>query len=136
MAERKIQKALVSVTDKSGVAQFCRALHDTYGTQIISTGGTAKVLEEAGVPVTEISEYTGFPEMMGGRVKTLHPKVHGGLLARRDSAEHMEEAAAHDIPMIDLVCVNLYEFEKTVAKPDVTFADAVEHIDKIGRAHV
>ncbi len=129
MAERKIQKALVSVTDKSGVAQFCRALHDIYGTQIISTGGTAKVLEEAGVPVTEISEYTGFPEMMGGRVKTLHPKVHGGLLARRDSAEHMEEAAAHDIPMIDLVCVNLYEFEKTVAKPDVTFADAVEHID-------
>lgn len=129
MAERKIQKALVSVTDKSGVAQFCRALHDTYGTQIISTGGTAKVLEEAGVPVTEISEYTGFPEMMGGRVKTLHPKVHGGLLARRESAEHMAEASAHDIPMIDLVCVNLYEFEKTVAKPDVTFADAVEHID-------
>ncbi|MBM6953105.1 bifunctional phosphoribosylaminoimidazolecarboxamide formyltransferase/IMP cyclohydrolase [Enorma phocaeensis] len=125
----KIKRALISVTDKTGVVEFAKALQEDYGVEVISTGGTARALVEGGVPVTPIEEFTGFPEMMDGRVKTLHPKVHGGLLARRDSEQHMAEAAEHDIKMIDLVCVNLYEFEKTVAKPDVTFADAIEHID-------
>ena len=124
-----IRRALISVTDKTGVAAFARTLADEFGVEIISTGGTAKALEEAGVKVRPIEDFTGFPEMMDGRVKTLHPKVHGALLARRDSEKHMAEAAAHDIELIDLVVVNLYEFEKTVAKPDVTFADAIEHID-------
>ena len=129
MADTPIKRALVSVTDKTGVVEFVRALEDEFGVEVISTGGTARVLEEAGVHVVPIEQYTGFPEMMDGRVKTLHPKVHGGLLARRDNPAHMAEAAEHGIPMIDLVCVNLYEFEKTVAKPDVTFDDAIEHID-------
>jgi phosphoribosylaminoimidazolecarboxamide formyltransferase/IMP cyclohydrolase len=119
----------VSVTDKGGVVEFVKALEGEFGVEVVSTGGTAKVLADAGVNVIPIEQYTGFPEMMGGRVKTLHPKVHGGLLCRRDSPEHMADAAANGIEMIDLVCVNLYEFEKTVAKPDVTFADAIEHID-------
>ena len=125
----KVSRALISVTDKTGVVEFAKTLADEFGVEIISTGGTAKVLVDAGIPVVPIEEYTGFPEMMEGRVKTLHPKVHGGLLARRDSEQHMAEAAEHGIGMIDLVCVNLYEFEKTVANPDVTFADAIEHID-------
>ena len=129
MAEGSIKRALVSVTDKTGVVEFVKALEDEFGVEVISTGGTARVLSEAGVNVVPIEQYTGFPEMMDGRVKTLHPKVHGGLLARRDNERHMAEAAEHGIGMIDLVCVNLYEFEKTVAKPDVTFADAIEHID-------
>ncbi len=129
MAEGSIKRALVSVTDKTGVVEFVKALEDEFGVEVISTGGTARVLSEAGVNVVPIEQYTGFPEMMDGRVKTLHPKVHGGLLARRDSEQHMAEAAEHGIGMIDLVCVNLYEFEKTVARPDVTFADAIEHID-------
>ena len=129
MADRPIRRALVSVTDKTGVVEFVKALEDEFGVEIVSTGGTARVLSEAGVKVVPIEEYTGFPEMMDGRVKTLHPKVHGGLLARRDDPQHMAEAAEHGIGMIDLVCVNLYEFEKTVAAPDVTFADAIEHID-------
>lgn len=127
--DKKISRALISVTDKTGVVEFAQSLVGDYGVEIISTGGTARVLEEAGVPVTPIEEFTGFPEMMDGRVKTLHPKVHGGLLCRRDSEKHMAEAAEHGIQMIDLVCVNLYEFEKTVASPDVTFVDAIEHID-------
>ena len=127
--DKKISRALISVTDKTGVVEFAQSLVSDYGVEIISTGGTARVLEEAGVPVIPIEEFTGFPEMMDGRVKTLHPKVHGGLLCRRDSEQHMAEAAEHGIQMIDLVCVNLYEFEKTVASPDVTFADAIEHID-------
>ena len=130
MAENpKIRRALISVTDKTGVAEFARALVEEFGVEVVSTGGTARAIEEAGVPVVPIEQLTGFPEMMDGRVKTLHPKVHGGLLARRDSEKHMAEAAEHGIGMIDLVAVNLYEFEKTVAKPDVTFADAIEHID-------
>ncbi len=129
MPNTPIKRALVSVTDKTGVVDFVKALEDEFGVEVISTGGTARVLEEAGVHVIPIEQYTGFPEMMDGRVKTLHPKVHGGLLARRDDPKHMAEAAEHGIGMIDLVCVNLYEFEKTVAKPDVTFADAIEHID-------
>lgn len=128
-SEGRIERALISVTDKTGIVEFAHALVENFGIEVISTGGTAKVLEEAGIPVTPIEEFTGFPEMMDGRVKTLHPKVHGGLLARRDSKKHMAEAEEHGIKMIDLVCVNLYEFEKTVAQPDVTFEDAIEHID-------
>lgn len=128
-SEGRIERALISVTDKTGIVEFAHALVENFGVEVISTGGTAKVLEEAGISVTPIEEFTGFPEMMDGRVKTLHPKVHGGLLARRDSKKHMAEAEEHGIKMIDLVCVNLYEFEKTVAQPDVTFEDAIEHID-------
>ena len=129
MADCPIKRALVSVTDKTGVVEFVKVLEDEFGVEVISTGGTARVLSEAGVKVVPIEQYTGFPEMMDGRVKTLHPKVHGGLLARRDDPKHMAEAAEHGIGMIDLVVVNLYEFEKTVAKPDVTYADAIENID-------
>ncbi len=125
----KIKRALISVTDKKWVVEFARELQTVYGVEIISTGGTARALQEGGVTVVPIEDYTGFPEMMDGRVKTLHPKVHGGLLARRDDPKHMAEAAEHGIGMIDMVVVNLYEFEKTVANPDVTFADAIEHID-------
>ncbi|AEB06624.1 IMP cyclohydrolase; phosphoribosylaminoimidazolecarboxamide formyltransferase [Coriobacterium glomerans PW2] len=125
----KIGRALISVTDKTGVVDFARSLVEDFGVEIISTGGTAASLEQAGIPVKPIERFTGFPEMMDGRVKTLHPKVHGGLLARRDSDRHMAEAAEYGIEMIDLVCVNLYEFEKTVAEPEVTFEDAIEHID-------
>jgi phosphoribosylaminoimidazolecarboxamide formyltransferase / IMP cyclohydrolase len=124
----KIRRALVSVTDKTGVADFCRALAG-HGVEIVSTGGTAKVLSDAGVPVRSIDDLTGFPEMMGGRVKTLHPRVHGGLLARRDVPEHMAAAEAHGIGMIDMVVVNLYAFEATVDEPGVTLEDAIENID-------
>ena len=119
-SQGKVSRALISVTDKTGVVEFARALKEEFGVEIISTGGTAKALVDGGVPVTPIEEYTGFPEMMDGRVKTLHPKVHGGLLARRDSEQHMAEAAEHGIGMIDMVVVNLYEFEKTVANPATT----------------
>ncbi len=129
MAEQKIRRAIVSVTDKTGVAEFCRALADEFGVEVVSTGGTAKALVEAGVPVTPIEDFTGFPEIMDGRVKTLHPKVHGGLLARRDDERHMDDARANGIQPIDMVVVNLYAFEETVADPDVDYADAVEHID-------
>ncbi|MBN1192829.1 MAG: bifunctional phosphoribosylaminoimidazolecarboxamide formyltransferase/IMP cyclohydrolase [Coriobacteriia bacterium] len=125
----QIKRALVSVTDKSGVAEFCKALSEEFGVEIVSTGGTAAALAEAGVPVRPIDDLTGFPEMMDGRVKTLHPKVHGGLLARRDSAEHMAQAEAHGIGMIDMVVVNLYAFEATVAREGVTIDEAVENID-------
>ncbi len=124
-----IKRALISVTNKTGIVEFAQALESEFGVEIISTGGTARVLKEAGVKVIPIETYTGFPEMMDGRVKTLHPRVHGGLLCRRDSCDHLADAQAHDIGMIDLVCVNLYEFEKTVEDPHVTFADAIEHID-------
>jgi phosphoribosylaminoimidazolecarboxamide formyltransferase/IMP cyclohydrolase len=121
--------ALLSVSDKTGLADFAASLVKDHGFKLLSTGGTAKLLREKGLPVTDVSEYTGFPEMMEGRVKTLHPKVHGGLLCRRDKPEHMAEAKAHGISMIDLVVVNLYPFEKTVAKPDVKFEEAIENID-------
>jgi phosphoribosylaminoimidazolecarboxamide formyltransferase / IMP cyclohydrolase len=121
--------ALLSVSDKSGLVPFARALVETHGYRLLSTGGTAKLLETEGIPVTEVSDYTGFPEMMEGRVKTLHPKIHGGLLARRDKNDHMVAAAEHGIDMIDLVVVNLYPFEATVAKPDVSFELAIENID-------
>ncbi|HET6350530.1 MAG TPA: bifunctional phosphoribosylaminoimidazolecarboxamide formyltransferase/IMP cyclohydrolase [Coriobacteriia bacterium] len=129
MPQVAIKRALVSVTDKTGVVDFCRALSEEFGVEIVSTGGTAKVLAEAGLSVRPIDDLTGFPEMMDGRVKTLHPRVHGGLLARRDVPEHMAAAEAHGIGMIDLVCVNLYAFEATVAKEGVTEEDAIENID-------
>jgi phosphoribosylaminoimidazolecarboxamide formyltransferase/IMP cyclohydrolase len=124
----KVKLALVSVSDKTGLIDFVRGLHEM-GVEFISTGGTKKAIAEAGIPVTDISEYTGFPEMMNGRVKTLHPRVHGGLLALRDNPEHMAVAAEHGIRMIDMVVVNLYPFEATVAKPGVTLEDAIENID-------
>ncbi|MEM6911928.1 MAG: bifunctional phosphoribosylaminoimidazolecarboxamide formyltransferase/IMP cyclohydrolase, partial [Verrucomicrobiota bacterium] len=124
----KIQRALLSVSDKAGLLEFAQGLADR-GVEIISTGGTAKALQEAGVPLIEISEYTGFPEMMGGRVKTLHPKVHGGLLFKRHDKEHLAQSEEYEIGPIDLVAVNLYPFEATVAKPEVTEAEAIEQID-------
>ena len=123
------KNALLSVSDKSGLVPFAKVLVEQHGYRLLSTGGTAKLLEKEGIPVTEVSDYTGFPEMMEGRVKTLHPKIHGGLLARRDKEDHMSAAAEHKIEMIDLVVVNLYPFEATVAKPDVTFELAIENID-------
>src|SRR5687767_10417273 len=124
----KIQRALISVSDKAGLVEFARGLAEL-GVEIISTGGTAKLLAKQGVKVTEISDYTGFPEMMDGRVKTLHPKVHGGLLHVRDNPEHVRQAQEHGIQPIDLVVVNLYPFEDTVAKPGVTLEEAIEQID-------
>ncbi len=123
-----IRRALLSVSDKTGLVEFARFLAGR-GVELISTGGTAKALRDAGVKVIELSDYTGFPEMMDGRVKTLHPKVHGGLLQRRDLATHREQAQKHGIPTIDLVVVNLYPFEQTVAKPDCTAELAIENID-------
>jgi phosphoribosylaminoimidazolecarboxamide formyltransferase/IMP cyclohydrolase len=128
-----IKQALLSVSDKTGVIEFARALH-ALGVALLSTGGTAKLLAQSGLPVTEIADYTGFPEMLDGRVKTLHPKVHGGLLARRDLPAHMAKLAEHGIPAIDMVVINLYPFESTVANPDVTFDDAIENIDIGGPA--
>ena len=128
MADPKIKRVLISVTDKTGVVEFARALHDEFGAEIISTGGTARVIAEAGVPVTPIDEVTKFPEMMDGRVKTLHPMVHGGLLAKRDNPKHMAEAAEHGIKMIDMVVVNLYAFEKTV-ESGADFGTCIENID-------
>jgi phosphoribosylaminoimidazolecarboxamide formyltransferase/IMP cyclohydrolase len=121
--------ALLSVSDKTGLAAFATSLVRDFGYKILSTGGTARMLREQGLPVTDVSEYTGFPEMMEGRVKTLHPKVHGGLLCRRDKPEHMAQAAEHGIGMIDVVVVNLYPFEQTVARRDVHFEEAIENID-------
>ncbi|OQS43422.1 bifunctional phosphoribosylaminoimidazolecarboxamide formyltransferase/IMP cyclohydrolase [Chromobacterium haemolyticum] len=124
----KIERALISVSDKSGILEFAQALA-SQGVHILSTGGTAKLLADAGVSVTEVSDYTGFPEMLDGRVKTLHPKVHGGILGRRDLPEHVAKMAEHDIGNIDLVCVNLYPFEATIANPDCELEDAIENID-------
>ncbi|MBZ0137988.1 MAG: bifunctional phosphoribosylaminoimidazolecarboxamide formyltransferase/IMP cyclohydrolase [Planctomycetes bacterium] len=123
-----VKRALVSVSDKTGIVDFCKALSQ-WGVELISTGGTAKALRDAGLAVKDISEHTGFPEMLDGRVKTLHPKVHGGLLARRDLPEHMATAAEHGIEPIDIVIVNLYPFEATVARPDVSRENAIENID-------
>ncbi|MEG0682774.1 MAG: bifunctional phosphoribosylaminoimidazolecarboxamide formyltransferase/IMP cyclohydrolase, partial [Raoultibacter sp.] len=128
MENPKIKRVLISVTDKTGVAEFAAALSQEFGAQIISTGGTARALAQAGVAVTPIEEVTHFPEMMDGRVKTLHPLVHGGLLAKRDNADHMAEASAHGIDMIDMVVVNLYAFTKTVDS-GADFATCIENID-------
>ncbi|MBK1791434.1 bifunctional phosphoribosylaminoimidazolecarboxamide formyltransferase/IMP cyclohydrolase [Persicirhabdus sediminis] len=123
-----MQRALLSVSDKSGLIDFAKGLND-HGVELLSTGGTAKALREAGLPVIDVSEFTGAPELFDGRVKTLHPKVHGGLLHRRDDETHLEQAKANDIPPIDLVVVNLYPFEETIARPDVTLEEAIENID-------
>ncbi|MDM0049116.1 bifunctional phosphoribosylaminoimidazolecarboxamide formyltransferase/IMP cyclohydrolase [Variovorax sp. J22R115] len=127
--------ALISVSDKTGILEFAQALH-ALGIKLLSTGGTAKLLADAGLPVTEVAELTGFPEMLDGRVKTLHPKVHGGLLARRDLPAHMAALKEHGIDTIDLLVVNLYPFEATVAKPGCTLEDAIENIDIGGPAMV
>jgi len=124
----KIKRAIISVTDKTGIVDFAKSLAG-FHVEILSTGGTAGALREGGVLVTDISAYTGFPEMMDGRVKTLHPKVHGGLLGLRDNPEHVKVMAEHGIEGIDLVVVNLYQFEKTVSREGVTLEEAVENID-------
>ena len=128
MEKVKIRRALVSVSDKAGVVDFARALAQM-GVVIISTGGTFRALSEAGVAVVPVEQVTDFPEMMDGRVKTLHPKVHGGILAIKDNEKHLADMKAHGIESIDMVCVNLYPFEKTVAKPDCSLAQAIENID-------
>jgi len=125
---RKIARALVSVSDKTGAVEFARGLA-SLGVEILSTGGTAKLLRENGLEVRDVAEVTGFPEMLDGRVKTLHPKIHGGILAIRSNPEHQKQAAAYGIEFIDLVAVNLYPFERTAARPDATFADLIENID-------
>ena len=130
-----IQRALISVSDKTGVVEFAKFLA-SHNVKILSTGGTAKLLAGNGVTVVEVGDYTGFPEMMDGRVKTLHPRVHGGILARRDLAHHLDAMKNHDIPAIDMVVVNLYPFAATIAKPDVTLVDAIENIDIGGPAMV
>jgi phosphoribosylaminoimidazolecarboxamide formyltransferase / IMP cyclohydrolase len=123
-----IQRALISVTDKSGVQEFARAL-SRFQIEILSTGGTAKTLAQAGVAIKEVADFTGFPEMLDGRVKTLHPKVHGGILGIRSRAEHVQAMKDHGIVPIDMVVVNLYAFEKTIARSGCTLEDAIENID-------
>lgn len=125
----QVKRALISVSDKTGLADFARFLAVDQKVEVISTGGTLRALKEAGIPAVAIEDYTGFPEIMDGRVKTLHPKIHGGLLALRDKPEHAKAMQDNEIPGIDLVCVNLYPFAATVAKPDVSFEDAIENID-------
>lgn len=124
-----VKRALISVSDKTGLAEFARALVDEFKVQLISTGGTAKFLRDQGLEVTDVSQITGFPEMMDGRVKTLHPMIHGGLLALRDNPEHVRAMEQHGIQPIDLVVINLYPFAKTIARPDVTLEQAIENID-------
>ena len=124
----KIYRALISVTDKSGVAGFAKDLQE-FGVEILSTGGTAKTIAASGVTIKEVSEFTGFPEMLDGRVKTLHPKVHGGILGIRSNPEHTQAMKNHGIEPIDMVVVNLYAFEKTIADQSCSLADAIENID-------
>jgi phosphoribosylaminoimidazolecarboxamide formyltransferase/IMP cyclohydrolase len=128
MSHLPVKNALISVYDKTGVLEFAKGLVEM-GVRIISTGGTFKLLKENGVKVIPVDEVTGFPEMMHGRVKTLHPKVHGGILADRDVPEHMQALKDHQIDMIDLVCVNLYPFVKVTSDPNCSLADAIENID-------
>ena len=125
MSTQKIQRALISLSDKTGAVEFARALA-AKGVEILSTGGTSKLLADAGIPVIEVADYTGFPEMLDGRVKTLHPKIHGGILGRRDLEAHTAKMAEHGIGNIDLVAVNLYPFAATIAKPGCTLEDAIE----------
>lgn len=124
----KIKRAIISVSDKSGIVELAKTLV-SFGVEIISTGGTARALKSSGVPVIEMSDYTGFPEMLDGRVKTLHPKIHGGLLSLRENPDHMEQIAGHGVGLIDMVVVNLYPFEETVGRAGVTLHEAVENID-------
>jgi phosphoribosylaminoimidazolecarboxamide formyltransferase/IMP cyclohydrolase len=130
---KKIERAIISVTDKAGIVEFAKVLQG-FGVEILSTGGTAKKLREGSVTVQEISDYTGFPEMLDGRVKTLHPKIHGGILGRRDIPAHVRQMKEHDILPIDMVLVNLYQFEKTVSKKGCTLDEAIENIDIGGPA--
>ena len=127
MVDTPIKRALLSVTDKTGLVEFAQFLHDN-GVELLSTGGTAKAIRDGDIPVLEVSEYTGSPEILGGRVKTLHPKIHGGILARRDDDGDKSEMAENDIELIDLIVVNLYAFEET-ARSDANFATCVENID-------
>ena len=124
----KIKRALVSVSDKTGVVDLGRVLKE-FGVEILSTGGTFRALEEGGVEVRPVEDYTGFAEMMNGRVKTLHPKIHAGLLALRDNPDHMQQMEERGYGLIDMVVVNLYPFQQTIAKPDVTESEAIENID-------
>jgi phosphoribosylaminoimidazolecarboxamide formyltransferase/IMP cyclohydrolase len=132
---RKIRRALLSVSDKTGLIEFARALRG-FGVELLSTGGTAKALREVGIEVRDVAEVTGFPEMLDGRVKTLHPRIHGGLLAVRDNREHMSALGEHDIEPIDMVVINLYPFEQTIAREGVTIEEAIEQIDIGGPAMV
>ena len=128
-----IKKILISLSDKSGAVEFAKELA-AFKVEFLSTGGTAKILRDAGLNVSDVSDYTGFPEMMDGRVKTLHPKIHGGLLGLRDNREHVETMNRHKIEPIDMVVVNLYPFKETISKPNCTFEDAIENIDIGGPA--
>ena len=130
-----IKRALISVSDKTGIVEFAQELANL-GIEILSTGGTYKLLKDSNIAVVEVSEHTGFPEMMDGRVKTLNPKIHGGILAVRSNPEHMAALENHDIKPIDLVVVNLYPFKETIAKPNVTEAEAIENIDIGGPAMI
>src|ERR1041385_7749075 len=132
---RKIKRALISVSDKTGIVELARELKK-FGVEIISTGGTARALREAGIEVTDVSDVTGFPEMMDGRVKTLHPKIHGALLGIRNNPEHEKAMREHGIEAIDLVVINLYPFQKTIEMPSVTQEEAVEQIDIGGPAMI
>nr|MBF0221009.1 IMP cyclohydrolase [Desulfobulbaceae bacterium] len=125
---KKIERALISLTDKSGIEGFAKDLDDL-GIEILSTGGTAKKIREHGINVVGVSDFTGFPEMLDGRVKTLHPKVHGGILAQRDNKKHQQQMAEHGIKPIDLIAVNLYAFDKATSDPSCTLANAIENID-------
>ena len=125
---KKIERALISLTDKSGIEGFARQL-EGLGIEILSTGGTAKKMRDAGITVKDVSDFTGFPEILDGRVKTLHPLVHGGILNQRDNEKHRQQCDEHDIKNIDLIAVNLYAFENTVADPDCSLSDAIENID-------
>jgi phosphoribosylaminoimidazolecarboxamide formyltransferase/IMP cyclohydrolase len=131
----RIKRALISVSNKKGIVKFAKAIH-SMGIEILSTGGTAKILRESGIPVKDVSEHTGFPEMLDGRVKTLHPKIHGGLLARRNNPKDVEEIQKYGIDTIDMVVVNLYPFEETISRQGVTFAEAIENIDIGGPAMI
>ncbi len=131
-----VKRALLSVSDKTGLVEFARSLHEEFAIELISTGGTARFLREQGLPVKDVSEITGFPEMMDGRIKTLHPKVHGGILAIRDNPQHQAAMEKHGILPIDLVCINLYPFEQTVSRANVTLEEAVENIDIGGPAMI
>src|SRR5215470_19305517 len=128
MSSKKIRRALISVSDKAGLVDFARRL-SAHSVELVSTGGTAESLRNAGLHVRDVADLTGFPEILGGRVKTLHPKVHGGILAIRESAEHQSQVAANRIELIDMVVANLYPFRETVAREDVTPEEAIENID-------
>src|SRR5947207_15581974 len=133
---RPIRRALFSVYDKTGLVDFARELVAKYGVELTATGGTKKALADAGLPVRVIAELTGCPEILDGRVKTLHPAIYAGLLAKRDKPEHLRTLAEHKLPEIDLVVCNLYPFEKTIARPGVTEAEAIENIDIGGQCMV